>query len=100
MSAGSPDKKSVRVFIFNQPYSLVATGDPCEIEELAAVLDKLMNNIAARAGTNDSTRAAVLAGLHLADRLRSMERELSVLKQRVDDKSREFSILLDQVIET
>ncbi|MCX6622879.1 MAG: cell division protein ZapA [Acidobacteria bacterium] len=100
MSAGSPDKKSVRVFIFNQPYSLVATGDPAEVEELAVMLDQLMNNIAARAGTNDATRAAVLASLHLADRLRSMERELNVLRQRVDEKSKEFSILLDQAIET
>lgn len=99
MSAGSADKKSVRVFIFNQPYTLTAAGDPAEIEELASSVDQLMNNIAARAGTNDTARAAVLACLHLADRLRSMERELNLLRQRVDDKSREFSLLLDQAIE-
>ena len=99
MSAVPSDKKTVRVFIFNQPYSLVATGDPSEVEELAASLDQLMNNIAARAGTNDSTRAAVLASLHLADRLRNMERELNSLRQKIDEKSKQFSILLDQVIE-
>ncbi len=99
MSAGSSDKKTVRVFIFNQPYTLMATGDSSELEELAATVDHLMNNIAARAGTNDATRSAVLACLHLADRLRSMEKELNVLRQRVDAKSREFSLLLDQVIE-
>jgi cell division protein ZapA (FtsZ GTPase activity inhibitor) len=99
MPAPSPDKKSVRVFIFNQPYSLVASGDSSEVEELAQMIDQLMNSIAARTGSNDSTRAAVLTSLHLADRLRSLERELTQLRQRVDDKSRQFSILLDQVIE-
>jgi len=99
MSAGSSDKKPVRVFIFNQPYSLMAAGDSAEIEELAASIDNLMNNIAARAGTSDATRAAVLACLHLADQLRTMEKELSVLRHRVDEKSREFSLLLDQVME-
>jgi len=34
----------------------------------------------------------------LADRLRSMERELTDLKERVDKKSKQFSVLLDDVI--
>jgi hypothetical protein len=42
---------------------------------------------------------AVLACLHLADRLRGIERELAHLKARVNDKSREFSVLLDSAIE-
>jgi hypothetical protein len=42
---------------------------------------------------------AVLACLHLADRLRSMEGELSQLKTRVDEKTRQFSLLLDRAIE-
>ena len=35
----------------------------------------------------------------LADRLRSMERELTDLKMRVDHKARQFSLLLDKAIE-
>jgi len=42
---------------------------------------------------------AVLACLHLADKLRSIESELSGLKERVGQKAREFSILLDKAIE-
>ena len=46
-----------------------------------------------------ANRVAVLACLHLADRLRAMERELSDLKARVDQKTRQFSLLLDKAIE-
>ena len=89
-------RKTVRVTIFNQSYNLVATDDPGEAEELARTVDELMTQVAQRAGNIDSNRVAVLACLHLADRLKSMERELSNLKSRVDQKTRDFSLLLDQ----
>jgi cell division protein ZapA len=92
-------RKTVRVTIFNQNYSLVATDEPGEVEALAHSVDELMTGIAQRAGNADGNRIAVLACLHMADRLRAMERELAELKSRVDQKSRQFSVLLDQVIE-
>ncbi len=98
MESGAPEKKPVRITIFNQTYTVLTSGDPAEIEELGHTLDQLMTAIA-RAGNMDSTRVAVLAGLHLADRLRALERDLAELKQRVDSKSRQFSLLLDQLIE-
>jgi cell division protein ZapA len=52
-----------------------------------------------RAGNVDATRVAVLACLHMADRLRGIERELLDLKTRVGEKSRQFSLLLDKAIE-
>ena len=93
------DPKTVRVTIFHQQYSVSATEDSGEIEELAREVDDLMISIATRAGNVDATRVAVLASLHLADRLRGIERELAALKARVDEKSRQFSLLLDQAIE-
>jgi cell division protein ZapA len=92
-------RQTVRVTIFNQTYSLVATDEPGEVEALAASIDELMTAIAQRAGNVDGNRVAVLACLHLADRLRSMERELSQLRARVDEKARQFSLLLDKAIE-
>ncbi|HWZ31841.1 MAG TPA: cell division protein ZapA [Bryobacteraceae bacterium] len=89
-------RKTVRVTIFNQSYTLVATDDPGEVEELAHTVDDLMTDIAQRAGNADSNRIAVLACLHMADRLRAIERELAELKSRVDEKSRQFSLLLDK----
>jgi hypothetical protein len=40
----------------------------------------------------------VLACLHLADRLRSLERDLNDFKTRVDRKSGQFAEMLEQLI--
>jgi cell division protein ZapA len=93
------ERKTVRVTIFNQTYSLAATGEPGEVEALAHTVDELMTGIAQRAGNMDAQRISVLASLHLADRLRTIERDLESLKDRVDQKSRQLSILLDRTIE-
>jgi cell division protein ZapA len=92
------DRKSVRVTIFHQMYTLSASGDPGEVEALAHSVDELMVGIASRAGNVDSNRVAVLTCLHLADRLRAAERELTGLKDRIDTKAREFSMILDQTL--
>src|SRR5262249_21740055 len=93
-------RKTVRVTIFNQSYTLVATEEPGEVEALAHTIDELMTEIAQRAGNVDSNRVAVLACLHMADKLRSIENELAELKARVDQKSRQFSMLLDQAADS
>jgi cell division protein ZapA (FtsZ GTPase activity inhibitor) len=93
------ERKSVRVTIFNQTYSIGVSGDPAEAEEVAHAVDELMTDIAAQARNADTARVAVMAALNLAGQLRSLKRELTDIKTRVDSKTREFSILLDQVIE-
>ena len=93
-----PNTEPVRVTIFNQTYSLVASEEPGRIEHLAEKVDDLMSSIAVRAGNIDATRAAVLACLHLADQVEVLERQLSELKGKVEDKARAFSVLLDEVI--
>jgi len=94
MDAGA-DRKTVRVTIFHQQYALAAVEDPEEVESLAREIDELMVSIAQHSTNADSTRIAVLACLHLADRLRVLERQLSGLKTRVDEKSRQLALLLD-----
>ena len=98
MESGPPEKQPVRVTILSRPYTLLASGDPREVEEVAASVDELMLSIAAKAPNADTTRIAVLACLHLADKLRSLERDLSHLKERVDRKTEEFAGMLDQAI--
>jgi cell division protein ZapA len=88
----------VRVTILNQTYSLVATTDGSDIHELAHTVDELMTSIS-RSGNLDSTRTAVLACLHLADQLQTLQRELDTLKLNVENKAKHFQILLDRVIE-
>jgi cell division protein ZapA len=93
------DKQTVQVTIFRQTYTLRASGNEREVQELADSVDELMNAIAARSSSGDPLRVAVLACLHLADRLRGLEGELNHLKQRVDQKSQQFQLLLDQAID-
>jgi len=93
-----PEKKPVRVTIYGQPYTLRVAEDAREVEELAREVDRLMETIAGKTGQGDATRVAVLACLHLADRLRLLERDLAALKQRVGQKSEQFSLLLDQAL--
>jgi len=89
-------KQIVRVNIFNQTYAISASGNVQEVEDLAREIDDLMAAIAKRSGGLDTTRTAVLACLHLADRLRTVERQLSEYKQSVTHKTRDFASLLDQ----
>ena len=98
MESSTPDRQPVRVTILSRPYTLLATGDPREVEEVAASVNDLMLSIAAKAPSADSTRIAVLACLHLTDKLRTLERDLDRLKQRVDSKSVEFAGLLEQLL--
>ncbi len=91
------EKKPVRVNIFNQTFTILTSDDPAEVEALAHTVDDLMRSYA-KAGNIDTTRAAVLVCLHLADQLRTIQHDLDELKERVESKSRQFSLLLDQVI--
>lgn len=88
--ADAPEKRQVRLQIFNQSYTLLVSSDPADLEDAARLVDDLMIRIA-KAGNHDTTRVAVLAALHLADQLRSLER-------RLDDKTRRLTGLLDQII--
>jgi cell division protein ZapA len=98
MENSGPEKQPVRVTILSRPYTLLATGDPREVEEVAASVDQLMLSIAAKAPNADSTRIAVLACLHLADKLRLLEKELQDLRQRKDTRSSEYAAMLERLI--
>ena len=94
------NKQTVRVSIFNQVYTVSTVGDPGDTENLAREVDELMSAIARRAGNLDTTRTAVLACLHLADRLRGVEQQLDSLRESIVHKTRNFASLLDSAIDT
>jgi cell division protein ZapA len=99
MDAADSTKKNVRVSIFNQTYTVSTSGQAEETEALAHQIDDLMTSIARRAGNLDSTRTAVLACLHLADRLRTAEQELTSLRRSVEHKTKDFVLLLDRAFD-
>jgi cell division protein ZapA len=87
-------KQPVRVQIFNQSYSLLVDGDPHEVQEIAQRVDELVATIASHNMSVDSTRVAVLACLHLADKLRTAEKQL----QQVQDRSGRIAALLENTL--
>lgn len=100
MDSESAGKRPVRVTILGETLTLLASGSPHEVEELAQSVDDLMSSIARKVPNADSTRVAILACLHLADQLRTLERDLAALKSRVDRKSGEFAEMLAQALES
>jgi cell division protein ZapA len=97
MSDKPAEKKQVMVSILGQSFPLVTTGDPADTERLAQEVDELMNSIATRSRNLDSARVAILASLHLADRLRQTEGELKNLSGTVEARTRRLNDLLAQI---
>jgi len=73
----------VPVTIYGQVYSLRSDENPSHLEDLAALVDTQMREVAERTRTADTAKIAVLAALNLADQLRRAER-------RADDSVRVF----------
>lgn len=95
MDSKSDSRQPVKVTIFHQTYTLSSQGDASELTQVAREVDELMHSIADRAGSNDATRVAVLACLHLADRMRALE----ALQDEVNHRAEEYSVLLEQALE-
>src|ERR1700759_3191283 len=87
-------KQAVRVQIFNQSYSLLVDGDPADVQHLAHETHKLMYPVWSRS-PGDSTRVAVLACLHLADKLRAAEKQLQIY----EDKSERIATMLEKALD-
>lgn len=92
-----PERKSVKVIIYNQQYSMLTDSDPTEVDELASAVDGLIRSIASKSGTGDLGRIAVLACLHLADQLRSAERELTEVEESSSQKHDQLLKLLESI---
>ena len=87
-------RQPVRVHVFNQTYTMLADGDPREVEALAHRVDELMASIANQSSSGDSTRVAVLACFHLADKLRAAEQRL----ETIEDRSARITALLEDTM--
>lgn len=88
-------KQPVRVHIFNQSYTLLTDGDPREVQELAHQVDEIMASIAGRTSSGDSARVAVLACVHMADKLRAAEKRL----QAFENESERIASLLQDALD-
>ena len=90
--------QSYKVVIYNQTYSLRSDHDPEYIHELAAHVDKRMNEIARATMTVDSLRVAILAALQIADELFQTRREMKDTEEEIAERSAKYAELLDQFL--
>jgi cell division protein ZapA len=60
---------STQVAIFGSSYALRGGRDDQYLQELAAVVDRKMREVADHTGSDDAARTAILAALNLADEL-------------------------------
>jgi cell division protein ZapA len=89
-------RQSIRVHIFNQSYTLLADDDDAAgLQEIAHQIDELMTSIAGHANSGDSARVAVLACLHLADKLRAAEKKLKSL----ENQSERIAMMLEEALQ-
>jgi cell division protein ZapA len=96
MDGSAPEKKPVRLTIFNQTFTLLVDGDPDELLRAANEVDELMSTIS-RSGNMDAVRVAILACLHLQDRVDSLREEVEKLRG-METRTRELARLLDEAM--
>lgn len=89
----------VNVRIYNQNYTIRANdGNVKRTQQLAALVDSHMNEIAGESITADSLKLAILAALHIADELdRANKRHEQVLRQ-IADRNAACGDMLDQIL--
>jgi len=88
----------ILVQIFGQSYAVRAGADPHYIEELAAYVDKHMQEIGRASGAVDSVRIAVLAALNIADELHQARSAGAAGDGKLKDRAAKLASALDRVL--
>ena len=101
MSAGedpgpmSDARPATEVEIFGSVYKVRGSDDGEQLQELAAIVDRKMREIAGQVATVDTAKIAILAALNLADELvqtrRLQEGERVEIQERVTALTGELS---------
>lgn len=91
--------QTVNVKIYNQLYSIRASdGNAERTEQLAALVDQRMREIAKGALTADSLKVAILAALHIADELDRANLRFDQFNQELARRSAECAEAIDQTL--
>ncbi|MEW6126636.1 MAG: cell division protein ZapA [Acidobacteriota bacterium] len=91
---------SHKVVIYNQTYNLRSQHEPEYINELAAHVNRRMNEIASQTMTVDSLRVAILAALQIADELYQSRQEMRDTENEIVERSARYAEILDQFLRT
>jgi len=93
-------RQDVRVEIFDHVYHLRVNSeaDAEQIEKAAAYVDQKIRAVAANTRDVDSQRLAVLAALHIADEMQTLQARYQELLTSIERRSNELGRLLDDEI--
>ena len=90
----------VTVNIFGADYALRAGADPEYIRQVAADVDRMMRDIAARVKHASATRIAVLAALQFRDQLNALQRQTQTGQRDMQELARQADSLLSRLDQT
>ncbi len=89
----------VNVRIYNQTYTIRSSdGNAERTQQLAALVDERMREIAKSALTSDSLKLAILAALHIADELDKANVRYEELNRALIERSNDCAAVLDQLL--
>lgn len=84
------EKNGYKVRIFGDQYSLISDEAQEHVEQSAAFVDSVMNEIARRSSVRDPRRIATLASVRIAS-------ELLVLQQQLEEMERKHQELIERI---
>ena len=88
----------VEVRIYGQVYNIRGDGNSAYISELAAYVDRKMQEVMSSTNTVDSLRVAILSALNIADELFQANRRIEQLDAMVGERSHDYANLIDTVL--
>src|SRR5260370_2800909 len=92
---GSP---TIKVEIYDQPYTIRSDGDSEYIKQLAEYVDRRMREISSGTLTVDSRKVAILAALYIADELHQLQRIHDQADSQLASRSAECAEMLDRLL--
>lgn len=88
------DSESVTVNIFGKEYTLRGAADAEYVQEVAAFVDRRMNEVARGTPVASTARVAILAAVNIADELLREQRRRLEDQATLEDKSERLTRLL------
>ncbi|OGQ36296.1 MAG: hypothetical protein A3F16_05995 [Deltaproteobacteria bacterium RIFCSPHIGHO2_12_FULL_43_9] len=88
-------KQTVEIEILNQKYRIKSDTDAEWVKEVAAFVNKKIQDVITSKATVNQEKAAVLAALNIAGELLKLKEETTLYKKHVSKRSQDLMKLLD-----
>ncbi len=93
------EPKSVTVTIYGQEYTLRGDADSAYVEQVAALVDLKMREIAGRSDLASTGKVAILAAVNLADELLRERQKHQEALSMLEERTGQIATFLDSEME-